>query len=491
MATSTRRSSRLVAKAVATAVVEPKATSSSKITASRTTTKTSTTSKRTKSTRSTATTTPAPATQTKTRASQKTKQSAAVKTTANASQAKKQQPPKLPSNVRAKAKVKVKRDVAETLSEKLKAPASKTSPSKKKTPKTGAATKTTAPAQSRKRTAIEVEGGGETDSPDIKPKRSRKTSRKDKDVKTENEELESTTSALCNDASNTVVDQLQQGSTDRTDPCVVFPTEVWHQILSFLPLSQVAKISVVSKAWLDGSRTYPVWHVVCQSHKALGEPKRKYRSHMALVCSKSYWICDLCHSYTTGKGNASEIPLPVENVDDNNFVWLLCHGCRIEYYIRHPEPLREVQDLYEWQKNKITKTDACCTYYLADEDLYGLDYQERRNPHYRSGYPMRLYNRYTVQKRALKVHGGWVGVDAFGASIARKRSAACKVRGLGSRVWTCKRKPNSDSGELSWATTTMVKLAGNNSQQIQPQAKMQEQQQPTQIKAEQAATHRF
>ncbi|KAF8934887.1 hypothetical protein BGZ58_005364 [Dissophora ornata] len=236
--------------------------------------------------------------------------------------------------------------------------------------------------------------------------------------------------------------------TNRTDPCLMFPTEVWHQILSFLPLSQVARISMVSMAWLDGSRNYPVWKTICQTNKALGEPKIKYRSYMALVCSRSCWICDQCYSYSTGKGRASNIPLPVANADDGESIWLMCHACRLEYYNRLPETL-EIKDTYRQQKERITKTDACCTYHLSDADLLGLLYQQRRNPHYRNAFPMRLYYRHDVLERALNVHGGWVGVDASSKSIVKKRSVACKERDKG--FWTRvpahgKRKNNQDDG---------------------------------------------
>ncbi|KAI1302172.1 hypothetical protein EDD11_005637, partial [Mortierella claussenii] len=238
-----------------------------------------------------------------------------------------------------------------------------------------------------------------------------------------------------------------------SDPCLLFPTEVWHQILSHLPLSQVAKIAGMSKAWLDGSRSFPLWRTICERHK-LGQPKIKYRSHMALVCSRSFWICDQCHSYTTGRGNASEIPLPVHRQDDYEVIWNLCHHCRLVYYRRFHEPLREIEDDYEWQANKITKTDACCTYHLSDDDLCGIYFEERCNPHYRSGYPMRLYNKYAIQKRALRVHAGWVGIDAFTDSICRKRRAAFKMREQNFKIRTFQpgsrgEKHNSDASSHS------------------------------------------
>ncbi|KAF9560149.1 hypothetical protein EC968_006340 [Mortierella alpina] len=283
---------------------------------------------------------------------------------------------------------------------------------------------------------------------------------------------------------------------NRTDPCELLPTEVWHQVLSLLPLSQVATSSLVSKTWLDGARAWPVWKHICETSK-LGKPKRKYKTYMSLVCAQSYFICDKCHSFSNGIKNfsASEIPLPVDvivkkaekpateqapgqaknkdvNKDENKDQgkdkavekdqdkdqasadkgessadpaadeqapgdiverWNLCHDCRASYYLEYPEEYRRLpgESEYDWENrrsDRITKTRACSTYHLTEEDIFDLDYREVRNPHHRSWHPMRLYDRYDVQDRALEVHGGWVGVDACTKGIAKARRLACKLR---------------------------------------------------------------
>jgi len=241
---------------------------------------------------------------------------------------------------------------------------------------------------------------------------------------------------------NAVAVAYQPPVINPSDPCQVLPTELWHQILSLLPLSKVAGLSMVSKTWLDGTRTYPVWKSICEALK-LGEPKLKYRSYMAMVCVRSFFICDKCHSSSNGRGNASEIPLPVADKDDDDFVWMLCHACRLEYYDRYPENVREAKVQHDWQMKRITKTNAQGIYHLSDEDMYGLYFQERRNPHYRNAYPMKLYDRYEVQERALQVHAGWVGVDAFTNGIAKKRSAAFKARQAGLKTKVLK-KPQKE-----------------------------------------------
>ncbi|KAG0247793.1 hypothetical protein BG011_000919 [Mortierella polycephala] len=313
---------------------------------------------------------------------------------------------------------------------------------------------------------------------------------------------------------------------NRTDPCAVLPIEIWYQILSLLRLSQVATISNVSKIWLDGSRSYPVWKTICELNR-LGVPKRKYQSYLALACSRSSFICEKCLSITMGSmtERQSNIPLPVMIIDDEEEdekeegkegmgaeeeralpqlglgpeeeralpqlelgpkeeknkeqdaemdkvkqeedeqeedeqkkkeeeqkrlveeerkkkkeqenTWMLCVKCRREYYKEHPEPMRtfEMEARTVWEADQITKTLACKIYHLdAEIDLGGIRYRERRNPHYRLAPNMRLYELEGIQRRALDIHGGWVGVDAISEGIVKKRRLAYNDRKKASQM---------------------------------------------------------
>jgi len=137
---------------------------------------------------------------------------------------------------------------------------------------------------------------------------------------------------------------------------------------------------------------------------------------------------------TQDQGQSSADSAAEDQVSDDIVErWNLCHTCRTAYYLDHPEEYRrlpgESEDEWEHRRSdRITKTRACSTYYLTEDDLGGLDYREVRNPHHRSWYPMRLYDRYDIQDRALQVHGGWVGVDACTKGIAKARRLACKLR---------------------------------------------------------------
>ena len=130
-----------------------------------------------------------------------------------------------------------------------------------------------------------------------------------------------------------------QHPVNPSDPCQVLPSQLWHQVLSLLPLSVVARLSMVSKTWLDGTRAYPAWESICEALHL----KLKSRSHMAMVCERSSFICDKCHSFSNGNIHASKIPLPVADEDDHDFVWMLCYTCRLDYYGRHSVGFREDQ----------------------------------------------------------------------------------------------------------------------------------------------------
>ncbi|KAF9126643.1 hypothetical protein BG015_004658 [Linnemannia schmuckeri] len=222
---------------------------------------------------------------------------------------------------------------------------------------------------------------------------------------------------------------------NKSDPYSAFPTELWQEVMSYLSLSQIANASTVSKAWLEGTRSLQIWRNVC-TKAALGNPKKKYPTHMSLVCTQSYWICEQCLTMNNGKG--SDIPLPVEIAELANERRMLCRPCRYRYYKKHPEETKLRKDvtnhygehIYEHDV-RVTKTEACTVFYLRDEDLRSLDCLQKRNPHYRNAAPMRLYLEQDVQERSLEVHGGWIGIRAVGREVAKTRREAAKKRAQG------------------------------------------------------------
>ena len=77
---------------------------------------------------------------------------------------------------------------------------------------------------------------------------------------------------------------------------------------------------------------------------------------------------------------------------------------------------------------RVTATEAKKTYCLTDEDLDGLVYEPRRNPHYRSGPPMRLYEVRDVVVAAYEKHKGTAGLAAAQAASQRRRDVRAARR---------------------------------------------------------------
>ncbi|KAG0292731.1 hypothetical protein BGZ96_003755 [Linnemannia gamsii] len=261
---------------------------------------------------------------------------------------------------------------------------------------------------------------------------------------------------------------------NKSDPFSVLPTELWHEVMSYLPLSQISKASTVSKGWLEGTRSLPVWREVC-TRAALGKPKKKYLTHMSLVCAQSFWICEHCLTMNNGRG--SDIPMPVEIHGLANERQMLCRDCRCQYYKKHPEETKVRKNVvnsygeYIYQRDvRITKTQACDSFHLREEDLESLDCREKRNPHYRNAAPMRLYLENQVQERALKVHGGWIGIRAVRRGVAKIRREAAKTRaqGLQTRVvLNPDKNTNKDMSGKDKKSVTEAEAKASNEKSVQ------------------------
>jgi hypothetical protein len=78
---------------------------------------------------------------------------------------------------------------------------------------------------------------------------------------------------------------------------------------------------------------------------------------------------------------------------------------------------------------------------MSERDIKGLSFYEMINPHYDSAAPMKLYRRKEIMRRALKIHGGWVGVRSYFNKILKRRILACKNREEGFKMRTAVRKP--------------------------------------------------
>lgn len=222
------------------------------------------------------------------------------------------------------------------------------------------------------------------------------------------------------------------------EPFSSLPVEILQHIISWLPLPEIARASMVSKTWLDAVHYMSVWRTICRE-AGLGEPKKKYKTYMALACADSFWICTRCYSFSNAKTNRADLPLPVKDVDDNNHVHMLCLQCRREYFHKHPAPLKKgvYRQEFDWipRAGSIAPNGVYINYGLEGSQLDGIEVVGSSS----QGLP--LYDRSEVQKRAIHVHGGWVGVNAQATNPRRKRASACAARAKAAK--TCTKRPST------------------------------------------------
>lgn len=238
------------------------------------------------------------------------------------------------------------------------------------------------------------------------------------------------------------------------EPFSSLPVELLQHIISWLPLPEIARASMVSKTWLGAVHCLSVWKIICLE-AGLGEPKKKYKTYMALACAESFWICTRCYSYSNAKTHRADLPLPVKDIEDSNRVHMLCLRCRQEYYYKHPAPLKKgvYRKEFDWvpRAGSIAPNGIYINYGLEGSQLDGIEMIGSSS----QGLP--LYDRSEVQKRAIHVHGGWVGVNAVATNPRRKRASACAARAKAAK--TCTKRPSNTLYMLERSRIAAVKRA--------------------------------
>ncbi|KAG0049285.1 hypothetical protein BGZ83_005895 [Gryganskiella cystojenkinii] len=247
-------------------------------------------------------------------------------------------------------------------------------------------------------------------------KKIRRSSAKKKNAKVNNQAAETTNHDATADATDATV---VAAMFDTRSSAEKVPFEIWLRIFDYMEApSQVSRLSMVSKNLLDFCRSWPKWKTICEV-SGIGVPKRKYKTHLALVCSESYYICDKCYSRSTGTGRCrlSEIPCPVIRTDDHLKTWRLCNQCRIEYYVDHPETSR--LDAID-ESAEISESSIAYNLKLNYYDLGSLSRRcvGRRNLNFHNPDQF-YYNKRDATALAMEMFGGWVGVQA-----AKNRTAS-------------------------------------------------------------------
>ena len=195
------------------------------------------------------------------------------------------------------------------------------------------------------------------------------------------------------------------------------PPEIWHLIFSFMPTSHVPAVSLVSRGMLDICRTWPRWRFICLVNN-LGEPKRKYRSYMALVCSEAPYICDMGDSRSTGTGHfrSSELPLAILNREDGQ-LWRLCIGCRWAYYDRYPE----LEFLEGIDVNSQVSGHWVRKHLFVDSNHMKVLNPTRDHTNW-------AINQLTATEYALEIHGGLVGLLAVKNKVSKNVLVKYRLR---------------------------------------------------------------
>ncbi|GJJ68017.1 alcohol-forming fatty acyl-CoA reductase [Entomortierella parvispora] len=195
------------------------------------------------------------------------------------------------------------------------------------------------------------------------------------------------------------------------------PLEIWHRIFDFLPTSQVAITAVVSRDFLEAAQTWDRWINICLLNGLKGN-RHIYKSEMTLVCSESYFICDLCDKRTTGEGRftSCQIPIPVLNKADNGLIWRLCAHCRTNYYKAFPD---DESILHGIASDVMVSTDWVRTHLCVDlvdikvQESEAEALAENRGPiGYRLADGSTVFRFWDMVKCTKEIHGGWVGFAA-------------------------------------------------------------------------------
>ncbi|KAF9326461.1 hypothetical protein BG006_010124 [Podila minutissima] len=178
---------------------------------------------------------------------------------------------------------------------------------------------------------------------------------------------------------------LQLVPINKSDPCSVFPHELWDMVLDSLPMSYIVNMALVSKTWLAGNRGYHGFKMAALNGRL-------------------------------GKKAPSHIPIVIQLNGDPLETWALCHDCRNRHYRLHPEdpraPCNPLDPMTFIDNYTIPKTIAMRKYALKPADLNYLQSFTQT-----SGHVATVFYECEIQVQACQIHGGWVGLEAVKANM--------------------------------------------------------------------------
>ncbi|KAI9366598.1 hypothetical protein BD770DRAFT_376570 [Pilaira anomala] len=189
--------------------------------------------------------------------------------------------------------------------------------------------------------------------------------------------------------------------------CDTVPIEIWYTVMSFLPLSQLSRLSKVSRLFRRMVTQHSLWNEIIKraglSNRIPEEGRQRQQQQQyqlkfydAILSRYSKYICEFCGIYCARKmGAMMNLPVIIHSVD---MIVSLCRDCRVHHFKRFPEPERDKSQLM------LPIYSAMVEYALTVYDLKHLAYVYSENDH------VKHYKQVDVFSLARTVHGGEIGI---------------------------------------------------------------------------------
>ncbi|KAG0209712.1 hypothetical protein BGX28_010006 [Mortierella sp. GBA30] len=198
---------------------------------------------------------------------------------------------------------------------------------------------------------------------------------------------------------------LQIGQEVDAKPVAGLPQEIWEEIFSHLYISDLGTLAQGCKGLFKMVKQLPIWKQVwtrCQ----LPDPKRKFKSYMAVVAHYNDTICERCHSYSyPTRTEPADRPLPIKimwySLKRKVLICLRCRGRMLKSAMGNTTSAGHAK-----RPHKITLRGAMEEYKLPREDMWDIPSCGRSR--WGEG---PLFDEDDVEAYALEYHGGYVGLE--------------------------------------------------------------------------------
>ncbi|KAI7884121.1 uncharacterized protein EV154DRAFT_522362 [Mucor mucedo] len=195
----------------------------------------------------------------------------------------------------------------------------------------------------------------------------------------------------------------------------LMPHELWHKVISYLPLSQICRLGKVSRKFRGLVTQHSVWRDICQRAGLLSRIPHNNTIYETILSRYSKYICELCGMYCARKvGSMVSLPVIIESFD---MIISLCRDCRVQFYQSYPEPERDLPKrkmIYpiscEWMKcHTLPLYSAMVEYALAEYELKQLSCAYHGSS-INVAPLVKHYDERDVIVLARKIHGGEIGI---------------------------------------------------------------------------------